>query len=139
MPSKNKVNLMGNLGRDPELRYMPDGTPVTVISLATTEGWKDQHGERKEHTEWHRVVFFNGLARVVAEYLVTGSSIDVEGKLRTRKWTDSDGVERHSTEIRARELQMLGGKRRDGKEGAPEGRIPVGEASEAGLDDDIPF
>lgn len=135
MPSKNKVNLLGNLGRDPELRYMPNGKPVTVISLATSEFWKNEQGERQERTEWHRVAFFGGLAEVVCKYLAKGSTIDVEGHLRTNRWTDSDNVDRYTTEIRARELVMLGGTRKDG---APEGRIPVGETGE-GLDDDIPF
>jgi len=143
MASKNKVNLMGNLGRDPELRYMPDGTPVVVVSLATNEGWKDKKsGERQEHTEWHRLVFFRGLAEIVARYLVEGSLIDVEGKLRTRKWTDQDGLDHYTTEIRVKELQLLPGKRREGvTEGdVPQGRIPTGEANELDpMDRDIPF
>ena len=141
MASKNKVNLMGHLGRDPELRYMPDGTPVVVVSLATNESWKDKKsGERQEHTEWHRLVFFRGLAEIVAKYLAEGSLIDVEGKLRTRKWTDEDGRDHYTTEIRVKELQMLPGKRREGvpESDVPQGRIPTGEVSEV-TDPDVPF
>lgn len=135
MASKNRVNLLGNLGRDPEHRLLANGTPVTTVSLATSEVWRDkQSGERQERTEWHRVIFFGELAKIAAEYLVKGSSIDIEGRLRTRKWTDKDGVERYATEIVAQELVMLGGKR---KEGGPEGKVPVGDASEVGLD--VPF
>lgn len=135
MASKNRVNLLGNLGRDPEQRYLPDGTPVTTVSLATSEAWRDkQSGERRERTEWHRIVFFGELARIAGEYLIKGSSIDVEGRLRTRKWTDKDGTERYATEIVAQELVMLGGKR---KEGGPEGRVPVGETSE--MEENVPF
>lgn len=140
MASKNRVNLLGNLGRDPELRYTPKGTPVASVSLATSERWTDKEGERQESTEWHRVMFFGELAKVAAEYLVKGSTIDVEGKLRTRKWTDKEGVERYSTEVVVRDLVMLGGKR---KEGAPEGKAPAASgASDDGPyipDDDIPF
>lgn len=139
MASKNRVNLLGNLGRDPELRYLPNGTPVAVVSLATTEVWKDKEGERQERTEWHRVVFFGPLAKVADEYLVKGSTIDVEGKLRTRKWTDSDKVDRYSTEVIAQGLVMLGGKR---KEGEPEGRMPGGNSTNDDgpyIPDDIPF
>ncbi len=141
MASKNKVNLMGHLGRDPELRYMPDGTPVVVVSLATNESWKDKKsGERQEHAEWHRLVFFRGLADVVAKYLAEGSLIDVEGKLRTRKWTDEDGRDHYTTEIRVKELQLLPGKRREGvtESDVPQGRIPTGEVSEV-TDPDVPF
>lgn len=111
MAALNKVSLIGNLGKDPEVRYLPDGTPTATISLATTDKWKDKNTkEIKEHTEWHRVVFFNGLADVVRDFLKKGSSIYVEGKLRTKKWTDKQGVERYTTEIVAREIQMLGKK-----------------------------
>lgn len=141
MASKNRVNLLGNLGRDPELRYTPRGIPVATVSLATSEFWKDKEsGERQERTEWHRVIFFGELAKVVAEHLVKGSTIDVEGSLRTDKWTDKDGIERYSTNIIARELVMLGGKR---KEGAPQGQAPTGGRSDDGPyipdEDDIPF
>jgi len=111
MASLNKVNLIGNLGADPEIRLMPNGTATASVSVATTDTWKDKAtGERKEKTEWHRVVFFDGLAKIVGEYLKKGAQIHIEGKLRTNKWTDKDGVERHSTEIVAKEMLMLGGK-----------------------------
>ncbi len=139
MASVNKVTLIGNLGRDPELRYMPDGKPTVTINLATTHAWKDKGtGERQEHTEWHRVVFYGRLAEVVGEYLAKGSQAYVEGRLRTDKWTDKDGVERYSTVIVATELQMLGGKR---KEGTQHGQMPAGGGSDDGpyIDDDAPF
>lgn len=107
----NKVTLIGNLGADPEVRYMPTGGAVTNISIATTFRWKDkQSGERKDNTEWHRVVFYNRLAEVVGEYLHKGSQVYVEGRLQTRKWQDKDGIERYTTEIIAAEMQMLGSK-----------------------------
>lgn len=104
----NKVILIGNLGRDPELRYMPSGGAVVNITLATSDTWKDKSsGETKERTEWHNVVFFNKLAEVVAQYLKKGSRVFVEGSLRTRKWQDKDGQDRYSTEIVASDMQML--------------------------------
>ena len=107
----NKVTLIGNLGADLEVRYMPTGGAVTNISLATTRRWKDRDsGERRDATEWHRVVFFNRLAEVVGEYLRKGSQVYVEGRLQTRKWQDKDGVDRYSTEIVASEMQMLGSR-----------------------------
>ncbi len=107
----NKVTLIGNLGADPDVRYMPTGGAVTNISLATTFRWKDkQSGERKENTEWHRVVFYNRLAEVVGEYLRKGSQVYVEGRLQTRKWKDKEGVDRYTTEIVASEMQMLGSR-----------------------------
>lgn len=110
MASINKVILIGHLGQDPATRYMPNGDAVTNISVATTETWKDkQTGEKKEQTEWHRCTFYRKLAEVVAQYLKKGSSIYVEGKLQTRKYTDKDGVERYTTEIIADTMQMLGG------------------------------
>ena len=111
MASVNKVILIGNLGQDPEVKYMPSGGAVANISIATTENWKDKaSGEKKEKTEWHRVVFFNRLAEIVGEYLRKGSSVYIEGQLRTRKWQDQSGADRYSTEIVAREMTMLGGK-----------------------------
>jgi single-strand DNA-binding protein len=135
MASLNRVQLIGNLGRDPEMRYMPDGTPTATISLATSETWKDkQTGEKKESTEWHRVVFYRGLAEVVGEYLTQGSAIYVEGKLKTRKYADKDGSDKYVTEIRASELLMLGGKRKkDGEAGGEGQRYSDPDA------DDIPF
>ncbi len=107
----NKVMLIGNLGADPEVRYMPNGGAVTNINLATTRRWKDrQSGERREHTEWHRVVFFNRLAEVAGEYLRKGSQVYIEGRIQTRKWQDQSGQDRYSTEIIADEMQMLGSR-----------------------------
>jgi len=107
----NKVTLIGNLGADPEVRYMPQGGAVTSISLATTRRWKDkQSGERKDATEWHRVIFFNRLAEVAGEYLKKGSQVYVEGRLQTRKWQGQDGQDRYTTEIIAEEMQMLGSR-----------------------------
>jgi single-strand DNA-binding protein len=104
----NKVILIGNLGADPETKYMPSGNAVTNINIATSESWKDkQTGEQQERTEWHRVVFFNRLAEIAGEYLRKGSKVYVEGRLQTRKWTDQQNVERYSTEIIANEMQML--------------------------------
>lgn len=118
MASINKVILVGNLGNDPEVKYMPSGGAVTNISIATTENWKDKNtGEKQERTEWHRVVFFNRLAEIVGEYLRKGSSIYIEGSLRTRKWQDQSGQDRYSTEIVAREMQMLGGRAGAGDSG----------------------
>ena len=111
MASVNKVILVGNLGNDPEVKYMPSGGAVTNISIATTENWKDKNtGEKQERTEWHRVVFFNRLAEIVGEYLRKGSPLYIEGSLRTRKWQDQSGQDRYTTEIVAREMQMLGGR-----------------------------
>lgn len=107
----NKVILVGNLGSDPEVRYMPSGGAVTTVSIATSQTWKDkQTGEQKEATEWHRVVFFNRLAEIAGEYLRKGSQIYVEGALRTRKWQGQDGQDRYTTEIVANEMQMLGSR-----------------------------
>lgn len=107
----NKVTLIGNLGADPEVRYLPTGGAVTTIRLATTMRWKDkQSGERKDATEWHRVVFFNRLAEVAGEYLKKGSQVYIEGRLQTRKWQGQDGQDRYSTEIIASEMHMLGSR-----------------------------
>lgn len=111
MASVNKVILIGNLGRDPETRYAPSGDAICNITLATTDTWKDKSsGERKEQTEWHRVVFFGRLAEIAGQYLKKGSQVYVEGSLRTRKWTDNNGQERYTTEIRADEMKMLGSR-----------------------------
>lgn len=111
MASVNKVILIGNLGRDPEVRYMPSGDAVATLSVATTDTWKDKAtGERKEQTEWHRVSFFGRTAEVCGQYLKKGSAVYVEGSLRTRKYTDKDGVEKYATEIRGDAMQMLGGR-----------------------------
>ena len=119
MASVNKVIIVGNLGADPETRYMPSGEAVTNIRVATTDKWKDkQSGEMKEATEWHRIAFFGRLAEIAGEYLKKGSQVYVEGRLRTRKWQDKDGVEKYTTEIRADQMQMLG--KREGM-GGPSG------------------
>ena len=107
----NKVILIGNLGQDPDVKYMPSGGAVANVTIATTDSWKDrQSGEQQERTEWHRVVFFNRLAEIVGEYLRKGSQVYVEGRLQTRKWQGQDGQDRYTTEIVANEMQMLGGR-----------------------------
>jgi single-strand DNA-binding protein len=110
MASVNKVILIGNLGRDPETRYMPDGGAITNISIATTDTWKDKQGEKQEKTEWHRVAFFGKLAEIAGEYLKKGSQVYVEGRLQTRKWQDKDGADKYTTEIVADRMQMLGSR-----------------------------
>lgn len=107
----NKAILVGNLGRDPEIRYSPSGAAVANVNIATTDSWKDKNtGEQQERTEWHRVVFFGRLAEVVGEYLKKGSQVYVEGRIQTRKWQDKEGNDRYTTEIVANEMQMLGGR-----------------------------
>ena len=142
----NKVILVGNLGQDPETRYMPSGGAVTNVSIATSESWKDkQSGEQKERTEWHRVVFFNRLGEIAGEYLKKGSKVYVEGKLVTRKWQGQDGQDRYTTEIHANHMQMLD-SRGDGQQASghqPQQRSFEAQApqppSDAGFEDDIPF
>ena len=120
MASVNKVILVGNLGRDPEIRYAPSGDAICNVSIATTDTWKDkQTGEKKEATEWHRVVFFGKLAEIAGQYLKKGRAIYVEGRLQTRKWQGQDGQDRYTTEIRASEMQMLGGRDSGGGGDAP--------------------
>jgi single-strand DNA-binding protein len=126
MASVNKVIIIGNLGRDPETRYMPDGGAITNISVATTEQWKDKNGEKQEKTEWHRVAFFGKLAEIAGEYLKKGSQVYVEGRLQTREW-EKDGVKRYTTEIVANQMQMLGS--RQGMGGAAPERDPGGEGA----------
>ena len=149
----NKVIIVGNLGQDPETRYMPSGAAVTNFTVATNESWKDkQTGEQKDRTEWHRVAMFNRLAEIAAEYLRKGSQVYIEGKLRTRKWQGQDGNDRYTTEIIADEMQMLGG--RGGSGGGGFGGGPQGSGSSGSqgggstpppssgpdeFDDDIPF
>lgn len=148
----NKVILVGNLGQDPETRYMPSGKPVTNLRIATTEGWTDrQSGDKQERTEWHSVVLFEKLAEISAEYLRKGSQVYIEGSLRTRKWQDKEGKDRYTTEIVGREMQMLGGRgggagggEHSGERRAPAGdsgerNQPVAAADEGEFDDDIPF
>ena|SRR5689334_18128647 len=120
MASVNKVILIGNLGRDPETRYLPSGDAVTNVSIATSEKWKDKSGESQEHTEWHRVAFFGKLAEIAGEYLKKGSSVYVEGRIRTRKWQDKDGADKYSTEVVADRMQMLGGRGGAGGSGGSE-------------------
>ncbi len=121
MASVNKVILVGNLGRDPETRYMPDGGAITNFSIATTDTWKDKSGEKQEKTEWHRISTFQRLAEVCGEYLKKGSQVYIEGRLQTRKWTDKDGVEKYTTEIIADRMQMLGSRQGMGGEGGGSG------------------
>ena len=141
MASLSKTQLIGNLGDKPEIRYTPDGKPVATVSLATTETWKDKNtGEKKEATEWHRLVFWGKLAEVVGEYLGKGSQIYVEGRNKTRKWTDKNGVDRYTTEIIVSEMQMLGKKEGGSTPAAPS--APPRDYSDLPpiLDpDDIPF
>jgi single-strand DNA-binding protein len=159
MASVNKVIIVGNLGRDPETRYLPSGEAVTNISVATTETWKDKaSGEKKEATEWHRIAFFGKLAEIAGEYLKKGSQVYVEGQLRTRKYQDKEtGKDRYSTEIRADRMQMLGsragaGEPRDEPRGESRGEPsskgegaakPAAAKKPAGkfddMEDDIPF
>ena len=156
MASINKVILIGNLGKDPETRYLPSGDAVTNITVATTDTWKDKSGEKQEHTEWHRIAFFGKLAEIAGEYLKKGSPVYVEGRIRTRKWQDKEGQDRYSTEIVADRMQLLG-SRGGGSESAarePATREPAAAAGGGGakaspskksgggfeeMDDDIPF
>lgn len=165
MASINKVILIGNLGRDPEVRYTPNGAAICNVSIATTRNWKDKNsGEKVEETEWHRVVFYDRLAEIAGEYLRKGRPVYVEGRLKTRKWTDKDGLEKYTTEIIADQMQLLGGREGMGAPGgggedggysrpAPAARPPAaarpaaaaspapGKASSGfdDMDDDIPF
>jgi single-strand DNA-binding protein len=154
----NKVILVGNLGKDPETRYMPSGSAVTNLTLATSESWKDkQTGDQQERTEWHKIAMFGRLAEIAAEYLRKGSQVYIEGKLRTRKWQDKEGKDRYTTEIVADEMQMLGSKGGGAAAGAGAGAgaggmggaAPAGGSGRAAVndsgappgdfDDDIPF
>ena len=143
----NKVILVGNLGKDPDIRYTPGGAAVANVTIATNESWKDkQTGEMQERTEWHNVVFFSRLAEIVGEYLKKGSQVYVEGRLQTRQWQDKSGNDRYTTEIIANEMQMLGGRSGAGmpesrpSNSAPSQQAPQGNAPAADdFDDDIPF
>jgi single-strand DNA-binding protein len=165
MASVNKVILVGNLGRDPEIRYLPSGEPVANITIATSSKYKNKSGEMVEETEWHRVTFFGKLAEIVGQYLKKGRSVYVEGRIKTRKYTDKDGVEKYATDIIANEMQMLGGREGMGEptggddgsyESAPRRATPAPRAPAAApaarqappprpasgfddMDDDIPF
>ena len=146
----NKVILIGNLGNDPEVRFMPNGQAVANLSIATSESWKDKDsGEKRDHTEWHRIVLYRRLAEIAGEYLKRGSKVYLEGKLRTRKWADQNGQDRYSTEVIADELQMLdragegaptsnyNSTPRQAPASAPQAQQPAPATSE--FDDDIPF
>jgi single-strand DNA-binding protein len=160
MASVNKVILIGNLGRDPEVRYSPNGNAICNVTIATSRNWKDKtSGDKMEETEWHRVVFYDRLAEIAGEYLKKGRSVYVEGRLKTRKWQDKDGVEKYTTEIIATEMQMLGsregmggtddaGASRGGEReerSAPASRpaaakpAPKSATGFEDMDDDIPF
>lgn len=158
MASVNKVILVGNLGADPETRFMPNGDAVANVRLATTESWKDKaSGEKREITEWHRVVFYRKLAEIVGQYLKKGSAVYIEGRIRTRKWQDKEGQERYTTEIEASEMQMLGGRQSAGASSGGEmeygGSMPSSSGGGSGtrsapakkapsfddMEDDIPF
>jgi single-strand DNA-binding protein len=151
MASVNKVILVGNLGRDPETKYMPDGAAITNVSLATSFQWTDKaSGEKKEETEWHRIVFRARLAEIAGEYLKKGSQVYVEGRLRTRKWQDKEGQDRYTTEIVADTMQMLGSRAGSGEprpepmgqksaeaKSAAVAKKPAGKFDD--MEDDIPF
>ena len=153
MASVNKVILIGNLGADPETRYLPSGDAVTNIRIATTDVWKDKAGEKQEHTEWHRIAFFGKLAEIAGEYLKKGSPVYVEGRIRTRKWQDKEGQDRYSTEIVADRMQLLGSRGGGSEAAAREPKAAAaaesgggkpaakkgGGASFEDMDDDIPF
>jgi single-strand DNA-binding protein len=159
MASVNKVILIGNLGRDPEVRYAPSGSAICNVTLATTRSWKDKNsGEKVDETEWHRIVFYDRLAEIAGEYLKKGKQVYIEGRLKTRKWTDKDGVEKYTTEIIANEMTMLGsregmggggeeagGYSRERPAARPAAAAPAGKPaakSSTGfddMDDDIPF
>jgi single-strand DNA-binding protein len=152
MASVNKVILIGNLGADPETRYLPSGDAVTNIRIATTENWKDKSGDKQEHTEWHRISFFGRLAEIAGEYLKKGSPVYIEGRIRTRKWQDKEGQDKYSTEIVADRMQLLGGRggggggdgggMREAPAGGGGAKAPAkkgGGGSFDDMDDDIPF
>lgn len=134
----NKTMLIGNLGADPDLRYLPNGTATAAISLATTRKWKDKNsGERREETEWHRVILFGRLAEVAGEYLKKGSKVYIEGRLKTRKWQGQDKQDHYATEIIAEELQMLSGRTLGNDTPQPLAAVPAPPPDD--FDDDIPF
>jgi single-strand DNA-binding protein len=152
--SVNKVLIIGNLGKDPETRFLPNGDAVCSMVVATSESWKDkQTGEKRESTEWHRVSAFRKLAEICGEYLKKGASVYIEGKLKTRKWQDKDGNDRYTTEIHADEMRMLGGRREGSDDsgyneptrqqprqsGGGGGNAPAKKDPWEGMDDDIPF
>ncbi|MBP8812363.1 MAG: single-stranded DNA-binding protein [Laribacter sp.] len=142
MASVNKVILVGNLGRDPEVRYMPNGEAVCNFSIATTDTWKDKNGMRQERTEWHNIVMYRRLAEIAGEYLKKGRPVYVEGRIRSRKYTGKDGVERTAFEIEATEMQMLGGRDGQGSDSYGGGGYGGGSrasSSSAGMDEGSPM
>lgn len=145
MAGVNKVILLGHLGQDPEMRYQPSGVAIANFNMATSESFKDKDGNKQERTEWHRVVFFNRTAEIAGEYLRKGSQAYIEGRIRTRKWTDKDGQDRYTTEIVGDRLQLIGGRRSDGDGGnsaAPHvggGGEDMGPSPTEDFDDDIRF
>ena len=146
MASVNKAILIGNLGADPEIKYLPSGEAVANLRLATTDTWKDKDGNKQEATEWHRVSFFGRSAEVCGQYLKKGSQIYVEGSIRTRKWQDKEGQDRYSTEIRGDRMQMLGGRAQGGDSGGQQSSAPRQQQPAGGgtgnfndFEDDIPF
>ena len=140
----NKVILIGRLGRDPETRYMPNGDAVCNFSIATSESWKDQSGQKKERTEWHAINLYRKLAEIAGQYLKKGSLVYLEGKIQSRKYTGKDGIERTAYEIVCSEMKMLGG-RAEGGEGQhnppppPQARQPAAPVPQDEIDDDVPF
>lgn len=144
MASVNKAIIVGNCGKDPEVRYTAVGDPICSLTVATSESWKDKAtGEKKENTEWHRISVFGKLAEICGQYLKKGSQVYIEGRIQTRKWTDKDGIERYTTEIVANEMRMLGkkegGQQDDSDNYAPAPRNDKPKPADADLGDDIPF
>jgi single-strand DNA-binding protein len=143
MRGVNKVILVGNLGRDPEIRYTRDGTAVANLNLATTDSWNDANGQKQERTEWHRVVAWGKLAEIAKEYLAKGRQIYIEGRLQTRSWDDKDGNKRYTTEVRADQMLMLGGRGGDGpsRDSGPPPDAPgdFGREPFHATEDDVPF
>lgn len=145
----NKAIIIGNLGKDPEVRYSPSGAAVANVNIATTESWKDKNsGEQQEKTDWHRVVFFGKLAEIVGQYLKKGSQVYVEGRMETKKWQDKEGNDRYTHQIVARDMQMLGGRSGGGSQNQDTGYDHASENQDSGnsapagnedFDDDIPF
>jgi single-strand DNA-binding protein len=145
MASVNKTILLGNLGKDPELKFLPNGDAVCNFSIATTDSWKNKDGEKQEKTEWHNIVLYRKLAEIAGEYLRKGSSVYIEGSLQTRKWTNKEGQERYTTEIIGNSMQMLGSKSSqstnvpDVPEAKESEEYTRGSAAVEGADEDVPF
>ena len=147
----NKLQIIGRVGKDPEIRYLPSGEAVVNLSIATTEKWKDKSGEQREETEWHKVSAYGRLAEIIGEYVKKGGLIYVEGKIKTRKYTDKDGVEKYSTEVKATEMKLLGGKSEGTQQKPAQREEPQRQQPQAktqggvynsdfeDMDDDIPF